>query len=260
MSTTLPSRATLADVILSISQAELPERRKQELRSAVRTVAKLLGSDPAAIAADPTALRCRLHTVAPEAHGMSRGRWANVRSLLLKALALARPMMPGRSAQPILVEWDALATKLPFSRSVRLLPALRFLSARGVGPANVTLADLKDYRDAIVNDRLRKDPEKSWDRLVWTWNWCRNEIDAWPSIVIDRPPKREIYLLPWSAFPPSLKADVDGFLRRLSGNDLSEDGPPRPVRASTIEKRRYQLRIATSALIHRGEDANSIQS
>jgi hypothetical protein len=137
------SRATLADVILLISRADFPDRRKEELRSAVRTVARLLGSEPAAIAADPAALRRRLETIAPEAHGISRGRWANVRSLLGKALAMARPIMPGRSRQAILPSWVAL----------------------------------------------------------------------------ERPSKRETYLLPWSAFPPSFKDDVD--LQRLSGQDLS---------------------------------------
>jgi hypothetical protein len=95
MSMTPASRASLADLILLISNADLPGRRREELRSAVRTVARLLGTDPAAIAADPAALRRRLKAVAPEAHGMSRGRWANIRSLLSKALALAHPMMPG---------------------------------------------------------------------------------------------------------------------------------------------------------------------
>jgi hypothetical protein len=216
------SRATLADVISLISRADFPHRRKEELRSAVRTVARLLGIEPAAIAADPAALRRRLETTAPEAHGMSRGRWANVRSLLGKALAMARPMMPGRSRQAILPAWDALLATLPFSRRVRLLAPLRFLSARGHGPADVTAADFEDYRHAIMNDRLRKDPEKSWDRLVWVWNWCQHNIAGWPAIVVERPAKRVTYLLPWSAFPPSFEDDVERFLGRLSGKDLSE--------------------------------------
>jgi hypothetical protein len=43
---------------------------------------------------------------------------------------MVRPMMPGRSRQTILPEWQALTAILPFSRSVRLVPLLRFLSAR----------------------------------------------------------------------------------------------------------------------------------
>jgi integrase len=260
MSMTPASRASLADLILLISNADLPGRRREELRSAVRTVARLLGTDPAAIAADPAALRRRLKAVAPEAHGMSRGRWANIRSLLSKALALAHPMMPGRSRQAMLPEWMALTGSLPFSRSVRIVPLLRFLSARGRGPTDVSRADLDDYRDAIVNDRLRSDPEKSWDRLVWVWNWCLHNVSGWPQITLERPSKRVIYLLPWSAFRPSFKEDVDRFLLRLSGQDLSEDGPPRPARSATLQKRSYQLRIAASALVHRGVAADAIES
>jgi integrase len=260
MSLTPASRATLADVIVLISQAEFPDRRKEELRSAVRTVARLLRTEPAAIAVDPAALRRRLEAIAPEAHGISRGRWTNVRSLLTKALALVRPMMPGRSRQAILPEWEAFTATLPFSRTIRLVPLLRFLSARGRGPADVSVADLDSYRDAIMNDRLRKDPEKSWDRLVWVWNWCLHNVGGWPAIVIERPTKRVTYVLPWSAFPPSFKNDVDRFLHRLSRQDISEDGPPRPARPATLQKRSYQLRVASSALVHRGHDAEAIGS
>ena len=70
-----------------------------------------------------------------------------------KALALARPMMPGRSVEPLLSEWETLAGKTPFNRRVRLLPMLRFLSGRDIGPDGVTLADLHAFRDAIAADR-----------------------------------------------------------------------------------------------------------
>src|SRR6516164_8183892 len=143
--------------------------------------------------------------------------------------------------------------KRPWRRSCHL-------SARGRGPTGVTMADLEDYREAIFNDRLRKDPEKSWDQLVWVWNWSRLEVDGWPAVIIERPSRRVTYVLPWSVFPTSFKHDVDLFLERLSGKDLSEDGPPRPARPSTLQKRAYQLRLAASALIHRGHKADTVHS
>jgi hypothetical protein len=42
------------------------------LRSAIKTVAKLIGADSAAIAADPVLLRRRMEEIAPAAHGLSR--------------------------------------------------------------------------------------------------------------------------------------------------------------------------------------------
>jgi hypothetical protein len=243
-----------------ISKADSSEKQKQDMRSAVRTVAKMLGAEPAAIAADPLLLRRRLEGIHPEGQALSRGRWANVRSLLCKALALARPVLPSRSVMPLLPEWDALATGLEFNRRVRLLPLLRFLSARSVRPTQATTADLEAYREAIIADRLRKAPEKTWDSLVWVWNGCVRQVDGWPSIVIERPSRRKTYVVPWSMFPPSLKAEVDRFLNRLAGQDLSDDGPVRPVRRSTIHTREYQLRVAASVLVERGYDAKTIRS
>ena len=55
MSMTATSRASLADVIVLISQANLSERQKQELHSAARTVARLLDGEPANIPPIPLA-------------------------------------------------------------------------------------------------------------------------------------------------------------------------------------------------------------
>ena len=141
MSMTPASRTSLADLIVLVSHADLPGRRREELRSAVRTVARLLGPDPAAIAADPAALRRRLTAIAPEAHGMSRGRWANIRSLLVQGARLGAPDDAWPEQADDIAGVEGFDGSLPFSRSVRLVPLLRFLSARGRGPADVSRAD-----------------------------------------------------------------------------------------------------------------------
>jgi integrase len=65
--------------------------------------------------------------------------------------------------------------------------------------------------------------------------------------------------MPWSAFPASLKADVDRYLDRLAGRDLAEDGP-RPARPATLELRERQLRGFASALVLRGQDPSSLNT
>jgi integrase len=254
------SRMTLADLIPLIEQANLSHTQKRDQISAAKTVARLLGTAPSEIDADPVRLRRRLETVAPQAVGLSRGRWNNIRSLLGKALAHARPMIPGRRVAPLLPEWQALLAPLSRNRAASLLAMTRHLSVMGIGPKGVSLANLDAYRKAILNDRLRAKPEQTWDTIVWAWNACRREIADWPAIEIPREIRRETYTLPWSDFPPSLKADVDAFLLRLSGADLSEDGPARPARAATLQTREKQLRVAASALVHKGVEGQSIRS
>ncbi|WP_296712815.1 hypothetical protein [Rhodoblastus sp.] len=260
MTTSEASRSTLADLIPLIERANLSPTQKRDQISAVRTLARLLGAEPRDIAADPARLRRRMEAIAPEAEGLSNGRWTNIRSLVGKALSLARPMQPGRQALPLTPEWEALLKPLPRNRATRLLAMARYLGAKGVRPADVTLDDLEAYREAIHGDRLRSKPEQTWDMIVWTWNACRREIAGWPDVEIPRIVRREIYVLDWSAFPASLKTDVDAFLLRQSGADLDEDGPPRPLRAASLKTRAYQLRVAASALVHKGVPPESICS
>src|SRR5689334_13528818 len=117
MATTAPSRTptdpTLANVLAAIAAAELPKAQRQNLASAVRTVARLLDRPPELVPADPQRLAQRLQEISPVAAGLSKGRWANVRSLLHRALALTRPMLPGRHRTTLSPAWQALYDSLP---------------------------------------------------------------------------------------------------------------------------------------------------
>ena len=161
MSIQTPSRATLQTVLDAVqADPNLTSRQRQDMLSAVRTVARLLGSPPQAIALDVQSLRRRMEGLAPLAHGLSTGRWNNVRSLFNKALELVRPMMPARSHAPIREDWTALLDLMPANRSTRLKPLLRYLSERQLGPAGVTREVLEDYRRAITEDRLEPTPRR----------------------------------------------------------------------------------------------------
>ena len=265
MSTNPSSRMTLADLLVLISGENLPPKIKADMSSAVRKVAAVVGTDPGLIPVNPANLRRRLEGISHQVAGVSPGRWNNIRSLFGKALAMVTPMLPGRSVFPLLPSWDVLVGEatLNFNRRTRLLPLLRYLSECGVGPGDVTLAQLEGYRQAILQDRLRSKPEKAWDSLVWSWNACVREVPGWPQVEIPRQEKREIYVFPWSFFEESLHEDAKGYLRRLEGSDLSEDGPQKPARPATIATRERQLRMAASALMHKGvpkEELTSLRS
>src|SRR5690349_8750165 len=90
VSPSVSSAATLADVIATIyANIEIQSRRREELISAIRTCATVLGREPQHIAADPGALRRRMREIGPTVAGLSPGRWRNVRSLVMAALAVA---------------------------------------------------------------------------------------------------------------------------------------------------------------------------
>jgi hypothetical protein len=66
----MPARS-LADLLATLGASDLPERKRQELASAIRTVARALGRSPETIPADGRLLAGRLKEVAPAALGIS---------------------------------------------------------------------------------------------------------------------------------------------------------------------------------------------
>jgi hypothetical protein len=94
-------RTFLGSTIAIESHPGLTPSRRQEMLSALRIVARILGADPGSIAADPSDLRRRLAHVSHASAGLSRGRWNNVRSLTLSALKAAGiRIMPRRVSGP----------------------------------------------------------------------------------------------------------------------------------------------------------------
>jgi integrase len=257
----MPSRPTnLQDVINLVEAGSASAKQRQGMASAVRTVARALGHQPAEIEADLPALRRRLAKASAEAVGLSKGRWANVRSLFSKALELAGTSVRRRGKSEIAAEWRALLDPLSEQHRWRLGPLFRFLSEHGVSPATVTEDDLLAYRAVLMESSLRADPEGTWDGIVWIWNAEADRSLDWPQVLIPRPSRKDTYSLPWSAFSASLKQDVDAWLKRLAGDPLADEGPSRPVRAGTLTTRERQLRAVASALVAAGEPITAVRS
>ncbi len=238
MANPTPHPSTLQHLIDALKAA--PDRtyvQKRDEVSAVRTVAKALGAEPSAIPLNVKLLRRRMEEVSPASIGISQSRWNNVRSLFSRALQLAVTVKRSPVGVPISPAWQALRSELSRSDNLRVGALCRSLSARGVEPASVTLADLEGFRDEIINDRLRSGPEKTWDGIVWTWNKAVENVPQWPTIIIPREDRRTVYVRQWDEFPASFKADVDAYLKLLSGDLVDEDAPVRALRPITIRNR-----------------------
>ena len=74
------SPLSLADLLVRVGASDLPERKRQELSSAIRSVARALGRLPENVPADGRLLAGRLKDVGPAAIGVSRGRWRSRRN------------------------------------------------------------------------------------------------------------------------------------------------------------------------------------
>ena len=259
MSTTA-SKPSLMDLIVAIAASDLTDIQKRDRTSAVKTVAKAFGLALADIPLETKLLRRKLEEVSPQAVGLSKARWNNVRSLFNRALELKLTVMSSRQTVAVSPAWASLSDALVRARRYKILPLLRFLSQQGIEPDAVCLGDLEAFKSQILEHRLRANPETTWDGVIWAWNKSRQDVANWPQIVLSRPDRRKVYVQPWSDFPASLKADVDGYLRRLSGVEIDEEGPTRAARPSTLKNREYQARGAASALVAEGVAIETLKS
>lgn len=157
---------------------------------------------------------------------------------------------------------------LPSKYVRKVSSGMRYLSGKSVTPAAVTAADLQQYCDAIVSDRMRRNAEEAADAFIWAWNRTAKACPEWPQVTVPRQDKRDSYSFPLEFFPASFGADVDAYIGRLSQGIMFDDdddddedidlGPLRPVRPATAQTRRRQLRAAASCLVHAGVPAGEI--
>ena len=262
MTSPTPSRnpLTLAEVIAAAKAApDLTDRRRQDIVSAVRTVARLLQSDPARIPASPRLLSGRLSEIPPAAHGMSQARWNNVRSLLRAGLALCGPITPGRHLGGLSDEWRVLRDALQERKQrVGLSRFMHHCSAAGLSPLAVDDEVMEAFGAALL-DSLIRSPAEQMRGTRFAWNRACAEQPCWPGRPVGIVSRRISHVLRWSALPASLRADAQGWLDRLAGHDLLDDLPFRPVKPATLEARDRQIRAFASALVHRGRDPALLQ-
>jgi hypothetical protein len=193
------SPATLVDVIQAIRQTDLPDRRRQELISAVNTVARVLTRSVGEIPLDPRLLANRLAEVSPAAVDLSAGRWANAKSLFRAALSLVGDISPGRHLSSLSPEWQVLWERLPVrTTKTRLSRFMHFASANGIGPDEVTTETFTAFRSYLDTSLLR-DPDRTYCATIDGWKVARS-IVGWPQVAITRPHRHRTWALPGHNF------------------------------------------------------------
>ncbi len=233
-------------------------RQAREMASAIRSFGAWTGRSLAVLPTDLNALRRHLSALYPEALGVSRGRFANVKALLNKALVMACVKPTNRSVAAVLSPaWTACFVKLD-DRYLRtsLTPFARFCSAAGIEPDGVSDAVADCYLAHLEMTALVKKPATTHQTVCRVWNKVVGRVAGWPPVRLVVPNRAQTYTLPLTAFPQSFQDELEDHLQRISSNepiDLLDDTLPlRPLRAASIHTRRYQIRQLASALVHQG--------
>jgi integrase len=251
-----PSTPTLAELIARVRAAEtLPLPTRQNWTWALRTVARAAGKHPAEVPAHPEFLRKVLKRAAPIASGLGRRAWNNARSLTGKVLEWAGlASMPGHYQAPFSPAWAELWSKLPPDTAIsfQLSRLFHYASAQGAAPTAMCNAVLASFYEALVSESVVQKPYEIWRGAAKSWNNAADRIPGWPQQRLTAPSRRRYFSLPWTAFPATLEAGVEVYLRRAAGLDLSDDLFTRAQRPATLRTRRAQLRLFATALVNAG--------
>ena len=161
-----PSLADVREMI--VADEGLSLRRRQDVSSALRTVAKALGRRLEEMPAHPGYLRERLERFTPAMAGLSARRWRNALSLTRSALKLAGlAHLPGRYQEPLMPAWAELFGHLNDTRMRLGLSRLtRWCGVRGIAPDQVNDEVLSSFLVELCDAGTRQAaPHHSSDRL-----------------------------------------------------------------------------------------------
>jgi hypothetical protein len=126
------NRGRLAELRARVLADEtLPEVRRGEMASALKSLAKALGRPAEAIDADPTALRVAMKGLTAAMVGMRPGRWRNVQSLVSACLAhFGLVVVQGRIREhPPRTGWHSWSSSPPGRRAFSSLAIRSLLHA-----------------------------------------------------------------------------------------------------------------------------------
>ncbi len=256
---------TLADVILAIDNIQhLSKGRRCDLKTACRTIARIMDRPPSGIAVDLGMIREALEGTIPAQHGLTEKRWSSIRSDFVGALRLTGIAEPLATSKAVLSDgWSAFLAKVK-SRDymIGLSRFARFCSLKGIEPEKVNDCVMQSFATALTETTLVSKPGYILRKTARCWNATRgvgdNEIGAALTVQSNRPPLKRV---PVSAMPESFRNDLEAWLRSLEASDpFAADAREKPLRPVTISGYRDRVISAVAAAVGGEVDLHSIKS
>ncbi len=253
---------TLQDAIDFIDGlSSFSARRRRDLVSDLKSVARILGRHPSEIALDVPMLRTALQRVNPGVHNISSKRFTNIRSSLDCALRLVRVLPRKRPKPPKTSAWQAYWDRIPKhymkARVTRFIDYCLFL---GIEPEDVTDATVAMYRSSLERTSIYKCPTKVTNDSARMWNYLNEK--NYLGLAILSVSKTGRYVTPkLETYPASFQADFSKYRDVLSRPDIfDENAPAKPLRPDTLIGLEADVRQVLSAATNNGYEPEYFQS
>jgi len=224
---------SFTDAIRLIDEApDLPDTQRQHWRCSLRRIADGLERPPELIPARWTSIRMQVAKLHHARLALTSKTLANHKANVRAALRWlgGEKGLPTRGA-PLDERWAKLRDLIrDKSLRARLYGLMRYASAKGIGPEQVT--------DGVIEAYLRYRAETTAlgagvadsRSIARSWNRCVDEIAAWPKFQLLEPalPSDPNALL-WEEVPQSLRREIDAYLatlRKRAGTPQASTGTP----------------------------------
>jgi len=251
----------LQEVIDALAlRSNLSDQRRQDLRSSLRTFAKVMGTTLDRLPADIGLLSSQIAGLTAHAAGLSAPRWANVKSGLTTALSLTgAKVIAGKRRGALAPEWAALLGQVvgAYERA-RLSRFMSWCTAQGIAPADVGQADVDRFVVALGKESLVERPKAVHRDLALAWGRCRTTVTGWPDVEIKVPNNSRAYALAEEDFSEAFVKDVDAYLHHLAEVDPFEDTPRKAMAPTTLRDVKLRIYQLASALAETGRDPKTI--
>ena len=133
-------------------------------------------------------------------------------------------------------------------------------SRRGVEPDVVDGATFSRYERELDEFSGKSRPREAFLDAVRAWNRAGKFSASWPPFRAPVKHRRNDYALAWTAFPASLKLDVDAMVEASVSPDPLNPTSRKPIKPISAESRVGMLRALASALVHQGCDRAKLDS
>jgi integrase len=256
--------ATLADLIpLVEADPNLGTTRRRDLKSAISTFCRCLHLLPGDASATMLSIARRIDGVHPVQLGLTEKRWQNILSELRFAIGRygPRPVHAMRTAD-LPEPWSSLSALLP-APGLRygLSRLIKFCATSGIAPDTVDASTFDAFELWLQDNTLCTNPRRKAREAARQWNRAVKSVQGWPEQRVELAPALDAYCLAWEEFPETFRKDAEAWLASLKVDCWHDESAPlRPLKASSIETRRFQIRQAASVLVRQGVALDSIAS
>ena len=198
-------------------------------------------------------LRAALDPKYARRKGYSDGAIRNMTSLVKRCTAASGVRLRlGRRRIPLPTPWQQLFDQLDPRSQMVLYPFKRWCVEEKLMPVSVTQSVICRYECYLDECVLRrpKCQRKAFSEVVRLWIKAQVTIPGWPQAPIVLVSKRVTYILPWTAFAPSLHEEVKRLMAAAMSLDVTVRGRRKRLNATTAKYQTYQIRRLASALMH----------